>query len=898
MLHDSKPVLNSSFLMRLAPLILMLGLLCVSPALSADHVAFPLPNPSDIGAEKFSEKLNAFVIDGSYHKWNHDLETRATGPYIVLNDGTVQSFGTHGPSGVRVFYSPGVWAWLTGGRKGSIADGEMIVKEMYPRDAANPEKFEKEAATFSIAIKDSKGSWDGWFWSDGGTLKKPEAADALKFFDPNAGFGQSCITCHSSTDNKESIFATLRSAQGPAPAFTTIVPTVPLPKVDKTATTTDIHTPTPTPAPNTAPAVKAPADSWKVPFSKKRRDYWNVFDKLPENFVPEPQPFFSNDHVAQGPQPSGQKQFITSSNCSGCHGATQFFATLPNMVHPVPHKNAETTLANLSPYSEWRYSMMGLSGRDPVFFAQLETERELHPELAKEIDNTCLSCHGVMGQREYTRDKGADALVDHKLLNATLATDAPNANYGALLRDGVSCAACHRALPDGLGTDKTYTGKFKVAEKANEIFGPYQQVAVLPMEQGLGLTPKYGEHIKSSKMCGSCHTVVVPSLEKDKKYTRPELEKASTFHEQTTYFEWKNSIFSDEEKVNPAKRSCQDCHMPKTFAGNPLKFKIATVEDNTFPANEGRAPDSKITLTVRGTDPKEPYSRHSLHGINTFVTEMFNQFPWMLGIQRRDNLFTADEGIAGPELAIQNGLELARQTAVVSITELTRTEKGLTATVKVENATGHKFPTGVALRRAFIELKVVSGDKTLWASGATDAWGTLGVLDDGKFTPLASELGDTKTFQPHYETISSQDQVQIYEEINSDSSDHVTTSFLGVKKPLKDNRILPQGWRANGPDAEFTQPIGGALKDKDYTDGSGSDSVRYEIPLKLAADQKVSVSATLYYQSLPPNYLKDRFKLIDKPATQNLFYFVNQLNLENSPMKDWKLEITSAQKAL
>ena len=29
---------------------------------------------------------------------------------------------------------------------------------------------------------------------------------------------------------------------------------------------------------------------------------------------------------------------------------------------------------NVSPYTEWRWSPMGLAGRDPIFFAQLESE--------------------------------------------------------------------------------------------------------------------------------------------------------------------------------------------------------------------------------------------------------------------------------------------------------------------------------------------------------------------------------------------------------------------------------------------------------------------------------------------------------------------------------------------
>ncbi len=875
----------------LTALALLFSALATQPVFAADDYKFPIGIPSEMGAEKFSEKLNAFIIAAKYHQWNHDPEIRATGPYIVTTAGTIESFGTHGPGGVKVYYSPGVWAWLSGGRTGAIADGEMIVKEIFPRDPKNPEKFLNEATSYSIAIKDKKASWDGWFWSDGGPLLKPKPENALRFFDPNAGFGLSCITCHASTDNKESIFATMRNVNGPQPSFTTIVP---IPMIGKATSIVDIHTPPSDERYNT--------ETWKVPFSKKRADYWRVLDKISDGFVPEPLPFSSYDHVPQGPQPDGHKQFVTASNCSACHGATQFFSTLPNMIMPVGPKAEK--LANLSPFSEWRNSMMGLSGRDPVFYAQLEAERELHPELAKEIDNTCLSCHGVMGQRQFAHDKGGDELFQHGFVTAAADKDGDHAAYGALARDGVSCAVCHRMLPDGLGTPASYTGKFKVAEKANEIFGPYQTVMTLPMEQSLGLTPKYGEQLRSSKMCGSCHTVVTPSLDRDKKYAKADVEKpAKTFHEQTTYLEWKNSEFSDEEKPdNPRKQSCQNCHMPRTYSGvgaAPLKFKIATIEDNTFPANEGRAPDAKLTLALRGEDPKEPYSRHSLHGINTFVTEMFSQFPWLLGVQRRDNLFTAENGIPGQDLALQTSLEMAqKQTAKITLFDLKRTDKGISASVKIENQAGHKFPSGVGFRRAFIEFKVTSGGQPIWVSGGTDSFGTIGITEKGVFVPLNSESLEKNQYQPHFDTITREDQVQIYELLVAGSDHHLTTSFISLRDIVKDNRILPRGWSHNGPDADLTAPVGDAKKDKDYNDGSGSDTLRYEVPLTLAPNQPLIVSATLYYQSLPPYYLKERFNFIDKPATRALFYFVNQVNLENTPMKDWKLEIASDKKSL
>ena len=62
----------------------------------------------------------------------------------------------------------------------------------------------------------------------------------------------------------------------------------------------------------------------------------------------------------------------------------------------IRHPGASATV-NLSTYGEWRYSMMGLSGRDPIFFAQLDTESTIHsnikgkPNAPGFIQDTCLS---------------------------------------------------------------------------------------------------------------------------------------------------------------------------------------------------------------------------------------------------------------------------------------------------------------------------------------------------------------------------------------------------------------------------------------------------------------------------------------------------------------------------
>src|SRR4028118_817179 len=161
---------------------------------------------------------------------------------------------------------------------------------------------------------------------------------------------------------------------------------------------------------------------------------------------------------------------------------------------------------------------MGLAGRDPVFFSQLETEMNLYPGIKDQIVNTCLSCHGIMGQRQLSLDTGLPDQFRLEYLDHT--PPQPFAKYGALARDGISCAVCHHISDEGLGTPATYTGKFKTG-KPDEIYGPFEDVITLPMKNSLGLTPMKtkANQIHKSALCGSCHTVILPVLTPGKPYT-------------------------------------------------------------------------------------------------------------------------------------------------------------------------------------------------------------------------------------------------------------------------------------------------------------------------------------------------------------------------------------------
>ena len=282
----------------------------------------------------------------------------------------------------------------------------------------------------------------------------------------------------------------------------------------------------------------------------------------------------------------------------------------------------------------------------------------------------------------------------------------------------------------------------------------------------------------------------------------------------------------------------------------------------------------------------------------------------------------------GKEAAILPAIHLLVTGASPGMANLVKPQvagQSLMADVTVANQTGHRFPSGVGFRRAFIEFDVIDPatndpatgqPKIVWSSGATNDEGFI-VDKDGN-TLETEYIGISRNrkgpFQPHFYgmkppfVITSSKQVQIYEELIKDSDGNLTTSFIRRDEIVKENRLLPKGWSPKGPDpalsGEFlhsTFPEGDAANDPSYTNGSGTSMLRYQVPLselpRGVDPSRLQVRATLYYQSIPPYYLLQRFEQAPTAAgTQRLFYLASRLNPRGTPIEDWKLLIASTQR--
>lgn len=839
----------------------------------------PLPLPHTMSSQAYQKLLYPFLQNRQYIAlgWRSDKYVRDTGPFI---DG--KSYGTH--NSVRVFYSPEVIEWMMGGRKGRIPDGAIIVKEMFTPPAAKYTSLAGPAldslvSGWAVMVRDSIGSKDGWYWSFYMPGQAVDDPAQYPFAYPNSDFGLYCVRCHASAA-QEMTFSELDNITGfPGDPLTFRVDNSWLPNnglpVDLGRTHDDLALRTLRRAPAHKPSANTFTSFYSMMPAVQPADVQTI-------------PPLTYDHVFIGP--SGPGQFATSDQCLSCHDG-QPLNLGPNMFIPTTGSDG----INLSPYGEWNWSMMGLAGRDPIFYAQLESELVLQPTHAAAIQNLCFRCHGVMGDRQLAIDHPG-TLFNKEMTQITDAAN-PYARYGALARDGISCMVCHQMVDDGKPLDSIFTGNFEVSRPGqfepgiSYIYGPFEKPATLAMESSLGMKPVESKYIKQSRLCASCHTVYLPVYDSSG-------AQVGNFFEQATYLEWLNSSYQDElPPAGATPRSCQSCHMPTRYpdnaSGGELAFQIANIQDQTYPEADNRAPLADITVPRR-----TGFARHTLLGINQFALEMFLQFDDILGVRKTDYMTGSSNGLP---FAIATSDSIAKgQTATLAFTSTQRTQRGVKAELKVSSLVGHRFPSGVGFRRAFLEVTARDASGTvLWSSGRTNDLGVI-LGADGK--PLPTEFFEVdpatgqQMYQPHYQTITRQDEVQIYEEVVKDPQGRITSSFLAIADPVKDNRLLPHGWTRNGPPGfrwqEATMPHGNVLDDRYFLDSAGADMITYDIPLKA---RNVTVTATLYYQSIPPHYLRDRFTTAPGgKGTQRLYYIASNLVVAGTNIADWKLRVASA----
>ena len=923
--------------------------------------------------DRYEPVMAEFMEKLCYRAWPHDSTARDTGPYTAtLVNGQLksQAYNQHAVS--RVWYSPPMFAWMERNRPEDeskaptnpppIPIGAMLVKEMWTPPLARWagtcwDCTKPDASGAVFWVRDDVTFSTGWFGSWYGPAYAPAwpASAGNGLTSSGEGASQFCSNCHAATVSGNT-FVSMRNFEGKNVHhfLTQLVPNIPA--------ATPHHELVALP-PNRVGRLGEALYDYDESFGETFKGRllppdWGSVDRMPSQTY--------DDIVVGGKQKvmlgKDPVYFQTSTQCLGCH--TPFATGLQyDMTAPVPatmQSKLGGSLFDHSPYALWTSSPMGLAGRDPIFFAMLESEQRFHPKQAVLAQDTCLQCHGIMGQRQYALDTATNGDCGQFQRNIAKAIPYPssnptaaNASYGALARDGISCTTCHhvvlgddaekyRTLPANRcvaqkqkefnppathsGFTLTFTGNFLVGPP-NELYGPFENPKTKLMENGLDIKPIHNtKTLMSSEMCGSCHTIHLPVLDNPVGEETPgdPLKPYPKVYEQATYAEWVFSAYRTGEAdgkplpLGPGKlaKSCQGCHMPDHDAkGNAYSSKIATIEEfSNYPETDYRLPAADIDLS-----PRSPYGQHELVGLNVFLLKMFQQFPDVLGI--RINNPSGLPGSVAPLVTTEQRMldQALNATAAIKVKpSWDASRKTLTAQVEVENKTGHKLPSGVSFRRAFIALEVLDKDgNTLWASGRTN---DAGVIVDEKNQPIAGEHwwkpdcsaripASEQRWQPHYQKITQQDQAQIYQDLSKDKQGFLTTSFLSIDDEVKDNRLLPHGFLPRADRLKISRALGdttpldsqvdenlataveskGVNGDKDYEEG-GFDNLTYVI--SNLAGSPATIRVTLYSQSTAPYFLQDRFCVApDGPDTQRLYFLAGHLNLDGTEADGWKLRI-------
>jgi hypothetical protein len=458
--------------------------------------------------------------------------------------------------------------------------------------------------------------------------------------------------------------------------------------------------------------------------------------------------------------------------------------------------------ADVSIDSHWRSTMMANASKDPIWKAKVASEVTRNPKFTSVIEEKCATCHMPMAK---TQAKFEDSAVE---IGGKGYLYTQNPLYETAM-DGVSCTLCHQILDSNLGSGESFSGNYKIdpstERPARYIFGPYREPFGNPMRNMAGFTPAYSSHITTSELCATCHTLFTPTVDAGGNVV-------GEFPEQTPYLEWKHSVYGSGGDLG---KSCQQCHMPEARG---------TVVISNRPGRLG---------------PRSPFSKHFFVGGNAFMLTILEAHLGELRVTAsREQLDLTRNRTTN---------QLTQQTAQIAIETVHTRNTRLEVDLEIRNKAGHKFPTGFPSRRAWIHFI------------ARDAGGKV-ILESGGFTPTGAITGnnadsDHKGYETHYDIIDGSDKVQIYEGIMKNPGGAITYTLLEAGDFIKDNRLLPKGFRKDKADPVIAVK-GSATNDKNFIDGS--DSITYLV--ETAGFQRpYTLTAELLFQTVSYRFLRDLF---------------------------------------
>jgi MYXO-CTERM domain-containing protein len=431
------------------------------------------------------------------------------------------------------------------------------------------------------------------------------------------------------------------------------------------------------------------------------------------------------------------------------------------------HGNGYMGDTTFLPHDTWVGTMMGNAARDPVFKAALAIATEHSPG---ETAEHCVRCHSptafVRGHVSPT-DLSALDVIDLQ---------------------GVGCETCHRATQTAGPEGPYLLGDAQlVYDDDTGKRGKYAD-AVSPAHETV-----YDLGVNDARFCAQCHVVNNPGKNL---IDATGADTGAVFPLETTFQEWESSDYAVPGGAD--ERTCQQCHMR---------------------VKEGQWPLSKLPGGTLRTDPRE----HAFVGGNH----------WGIQAVMAANPERARQYGDAYELVKSRTLENLESAVSVTLVDApTEATPGTTidVRVRVENLSGHKFPTGyVDGRRAWIAIALVDSD------GAERF--LLGGYD--------AATGEIAAEPPTH--------VYRAQHGRWDGAAAVPELSLSLQNMLlSDTRIPPKGFTAS----PITEPSG----EIEFGDGEGnwrsSDEATFTVTVPADVYGAQTLSARVYYQSITREYVE------------------------------------------
>jgi nitrate/TMAO reductase-like tetraheme cytochrome c subunit len=457
----------------------------------------------------------------------------------------------------------------------------------------------------------------------------------------------------------------------------------------------------------------------------------------------------------------------------------------------------DTSGKDISIGVNWRSSMMAHSARDPYWQAGVRREITDHPGAWVAIEDKCSSCHMPMARFTAKTAGKKGTVFEH--LPVVLAFDEDD----VLAANGVSCTMCHQITEEKLGTEESFTAGFVVDTQKplgqRAVYGPFDidDGRTRVMKSSAQFVPTMKTHIRDSAFCATCHTLYTHALGSDG-------QVVGELPEQVPYLEWKHSAYKES-------RNCQSCHMPVLMQPSAISSVLGL--------------------------PRDGFSQHVFRGGNFFMPKIFNLNRIELGVEAlpSDLNRTVNE-------TLEN---LQTKTARVEFQQASVIDGRLKIDVSVRNFAGHKLPTAYPSRRVWLNLTVRNQDgQIIFTSGELKQDGSIEGNDND---------ADPERYEPHYNVIENQQQVQIYESIMVNHQAQVTTSLLSGVRYIKDNRILPRGFDKTTAHEDISIR-GAAAEDSNFNDKG--DFVSYSIGIDNSRGPFL-VKVMLWYQPIAYRWAKN-----------------------------------------